>query len=113
MFWKALGQWSPNCVSRKLSESSFPNYQHFLFQTVIIFLPRENVRVSRNLRFWFSAGVANPRPKKKFLRPKLYSRTSYFSIFWVYFFRLLLLCSPKSLYFYQFAAQRPIWSILV
>ncbi len=51
----------------------------------------------------YISGVANPRPRKKFLRPKLESRLSDFSIFWVYFFSFLLLSGPKS----QFSKLRP------
>jgi hypothetical protein len=62
---------------------------------------------------WISrAGVGNPRTKYKFLRPKLESRISDFSIFLVYFPSILLSCGPNSQYFWQIfqvAAHRPIW----
>jgi hypothetical protein len=50
-------------------------------------------------------------PKNKFLWPKLGSKVSNFSIFWVYFVRFLSSGGPKSQYFWQFfkiAAQSPI-----
>ncbi len=51
-------------------------------------------------------------PKNKFLWPKLGSKVSDFSIFWVYFVRFLSSGGPKSQYFWQYfkiAAQRQIW----
>ncbi len=51
--------------------------------------------------------------KRNFCGPNFqFQRISDFSTFWVYFFRFLLSCGPKSLYFwqnFQVAAQRPFW----
>jgi hypothetical protein len=62
-------------------------------------VPTLHIRLRAQVNKKSSAGVADPRPKKKCLRPKLESRISDFPIFWVYFFRFLLSCGPKSRYF--------------
>ncbi len=73
-----------------------------------------NTLEKENLTSWYIylyQGWPTRGPKRNFCGPKLESRISNFSIFWVYFVTLLL-CGPKSLYFWQIfqvAAHRSIW----
>jgi hypothetical protein len=59
----------------------------------------------------FRTDVVNPRPKKNFLRPKLESKLSVFSIFWMISLCFRQNAAQKVVYlgFFSNAAQRPIW----
>ncbi len=112
-FWKSFRKILIHFISLFISEAGFeptPHYRwdHALLRSAVS--PNGNFQFSNRYNFFskelFKAGVLTGR-----IRSKLEFRISYFSIFWVYFFSILLFCGTKSLHFSQnfhVVAQRPI-----